>query len=287
MNKVLLLMLSLFITLTLINCNFSSTQSEDRASSSLVESSSSEMLSSSLSESSSSEIYIPFVLTIGKFTDPRDGQIYKTTIVGTQVWMAENLNYSGDDGNGNKIETIGYCFGKSDKTDSTTCDKYGRLYDWSTSMNIDDIYNTSLWNCNDEGIQGVCPFGWHLPNDDEWETMASYVANDAKLIGYLDDEWTEIGKKIKSVDGWNENVGVSSDDYYGLSFLPSGYKISIGRYYGYGSHGYWWSSTESSSIYSYNHNLNYVGDYFYRSNVNKIDFYSVRCLQNSSLESSY
>ena len=81
-------------------------------------------------------------------TDPRDGQSYKTVKIGSQIWMAENLNY--------KMENS-FCY---DNVDSN-CTKYGRLY-----VNSKD----------------VCPVGWHLPATWEWVKLFS-VLNDSSTVG--------------------------------------------------------------------------------------------------------
>jgi len=80
-------------------------------------------------------------------TDTRDGKTYNTVKIGTQTWMAENLNYSPSSGS--------WCYDNN----TSNCTKYGRLYNWETAKK-------------------VCPSGWHLPSDAEWSTLTNYVGSD-------------------------------------------------------------------------------------------------------------
>ena len=84
---------------------------------------------------------------VGTMTDSRDGKKYKTVKIGSQIWMAENLNYRTRDS---------YCY--EDKI--SNCDKYGRLYTWDAAIT-------------------ACPSGWHLPTHAEWETLVTAVGGES------------------------------------------------------------------------------------------------------------
>ena len=84
-----------------------------------------------------------FKISSSVFTDPRDGRTYKTTQIGEQVWMAENLAFDIADSK---------CY---DNVPSN-CEKYGRLYNWETANK-------------------AVPLGWHLPTDEEWENLINFV----------------------------------------------------------------------------------------------------------------
>ncbi len=185
------------------------------------------------------------------------GGSFATVTIGTQTWMKQNLN---SDVPGSK------CYGD----DPANCAKYGRLYDWATAMGLPSSCNSS--SCS-SSIQpkhrGICPSGWHIPSDDDWDALMTAVGGSSTA-----------GTKLKSATGWNTGSGYKpGTDNYGFSALPGGLGSSAGGFLDVGDGGYWWSASEYNSINAklmYMHNNGNTG-----YNVsNKDSFYSVRCLQD-------
>ena len=187
------------------------------------------------------------------FIDTRDSKTYKTVVIGTQTWMAENLNYN----NGSK------CYGNAD----SNCVKYGRLYDWATAMNISMTYNNSIYTASAKH-KGVCPTGWHLPSYEEWAELANYAGGISTA-----------GTKLKTASGWNSSG--NGTDNYGFSALPGGYVSTSSSFFNVGNNGYWWSTEEASgSSSSYCWAMGYDRGTMGKSSAYKSILYSVRCLKN-------
>ena len=100
--------------------------------------------SSSISQESSSSVVNPSTVVVKSMKDYRDGQSYKTVTIGSQTWMAQNLNYETD--------YFSFCYDKI----SSNCSKYGRHYSW-------------------KGALTACPVGWHLPTKAEFATLFTAV----------------------------------------------------------------------------------------------------------------
>ena len=198
----------------------------------------------------------------GTFTDERDGTIYKKITIGTQTWMAENLNYDipeSDDG-------TNLCYENS----ADNCEKYGRLYRWYTAMDIDESYYDKLWNGSDINHQGICPVGWHLPSDAEWDTLVNFVGDSLTA-----------GKKLKSQNGWRNNG--NGTDEYGFSALPGGRSTGGSSFYNAFEDGYWWSATEAYNNLVWIRNMDNSGERVRRHSGNsgyKSYMLSVRCVQD-------
>ena len=150
----------------------SSSSVKTESSSSKVESSSSNISSSSIDESSSSEessssLNDGYDAINNTLTDPRDGQIYKTVAIGTQVWMAENLNYLPEDTVGTIWAGKSVCGGGNWKSlEEGDCSIFGRLYEEDfTKM--------------EEYIDSICPNGWSLPSKKQYENLISFLGEDA------------------------------------------------------------------------------------------------------------
>ena len=251
--------------------------SSDGSSSSSAQSSSSSVASSAASSSS----------VLGTMTDERDGQTYKTVKIGTQTWMAENLNYA--------YTGVPYRYERDNEvytSDSTSwcynnvpanCTKYGRFYTWAAAMD-----SVGEWSTNDKGcgfdvvcsptypVRGVCPEGWHLPTVAEFKALFTAVGGtqDAKN----EVLWNNVGKMLKSISGWKSSG--NGTDAYAFSALPAGIKYNDRNFSFEGYLAYFWSSTEYDSYNAYYMYLDGNDDDVHLGNRYKNYGYSVRCVKD-------
>ena len=159
-------------------------------------------------------------VSYGEFTDPRDGQKYRTVskyddvFEKTYVFFAENLNYgkmvSGGTVQGDSTK---YCY----DNDPWYCENgWGGLYTWSNAMNfpaVCDSVSMSAEACSQKFVypsgytqpqyyvqhQGICPEGWHVASEGEW----AYLQHSSVF---------DLGSKVA---GFGNNGS-------GLSILPAG-----------------------------------------------------------------
>ncbi|MCK4677887.1 MAG: fibrobacter succinogenes major paralogous domain-containing protein [Bacteroidales bacterium] len=206
--------------------------------------------------------------------DTRDNQKYKTVQIGTQCWMAENLNIGARiDGINNQTDNSvieKYCY----NDDTVNCDIYGGLYQWDEAMQY----------VLDTGAQGICPNGWHLPSDDEWKILEGTVDSQ---YGVGDPEWDGTGERgldagyhLKSTTGWIFNG--NGTDQYGFTARPGGARYYYGGFIHLGNNAYFWSSTERNGFTAWGRRLHYSYDKVHRGNHGKAFGFSARCLQDCS-----
>ncbi|MDY3920801.1 MAG: fibrobacter succinogenes major paralogous domain-containing protein [Hallerella porci] len=267
-----------------------SSSSQESSSSIVKVSSSSEKFSSSsinIEQSSSStdgwswdvpkESRLNPNISYGTMIDKRDNKVYKTIKIGTQMWMAENLNYA-DSIQTTSLKGKSWCF----YNDSAKCDVTGRLYTWAAAIDSVALANdaNNPQTCGDrvectlpKTVRGICPEGWHLPSKNEWEDLFVAVGGEDKA-----------SKALKSRSGWSnyfEKSGNGTDDY-GFSAIPAGVRYSGGRFYNV-SFTSFWSSNEKEDWSAY---CMYLENSDIRTRFDddddKDNAISIRCLKDSN-----
>ena len=196
-----------------------------------------------------------------------EGKTYNTVQIGTQCWFKENLDV------GTKINTSQnqlnngvkekYCYENKD----SLCNIYGGLYQWEEAMQ----YNTI------EGAQGLCPAGWHIPRETEWQTLTTFLGG-AEIAG----------GKMKETGTVHWSAPNPASNSSGFSGLPGGERNVTSYWYSGGLSYYaaFWSTTEIP-----NNLIMYQGLYWYGTGVNpascqKIMGASVRCIQGAGAVTS-
>ena len=245
-------------------------------SSSSVASSSSVKSSGSIASSSSVSVVDPATVVTGTLTDDRDGQVYKTVTIGTQTWMAQNLNYA--------YTGVPYKFSSYTGSDSSSwcynnapdgCAKYGRLYTWSAVMDSAAQFSENAGTKCGYGMtctpnsphRGICPEGWHVPTNEEYSTLYANIGRTSP-----------VGKKLRSTTGWYGSYNGSDD--YGFSVLPAGYRDFNGLFALERFNAYLWSASEykfyNAGIQRFNYDIYQV----LQNEDNKGKGRSLRCLQD-------
>ncbi|MDR0982195.1 MAG: SUMF1/EgtB/PvdO family nonheme iron enzyme [Culturomica sp.] len=212
-----------------------------------------------------------------EFTDSRNGKIYPTKQIGTQCWMTKNMNI-GEKINGGVLTShqVAGIQKICNNNDESNCTIYGGLYNWAETINGENIgtgsaYDATAYNrkCATDGsghTQGICPNGWHVPSDAEFMTLEIQLGMSSTTANTTGYRGTDQGTKLKSISGWNGLLG--------------GYANVNGTFGYFGTHGFWLSSTENSSLLAWRREL-YNGEArAARYADDKSSGWSVRCLLN-------
>jgi uncharacterized protein (TIGR02145 family) len=199
------------------------------------------------------------------------GQWYHTIQVLGQCWMKENLNAgimiqsTQAQTNNNIIEK--YCMGNEEYF----CDIAGGLYFWNEMMSY----------TNETGGQGICPEGWHVPDDMDWQILEGAV-DSAYNIG--DTEWGNYGWRGTDAGGNLKQTGTEywmspnsgATDAFSFSALPGGYFVQ-GGFWGPGYKAYFWSSENGYKFYR---NMDWDQTMIQKNTGTGNPAFSVRCVKN-------
>ncbi|UCE19679.1 MAG: hypothetical protein JSV84_04865 [Gemmatimonadota bacterium] len=177
-----------------------------------------------------------------------DGNVYQTITIGTQVWMAENLKVT-HYRNGDYIS-----YATSYDNDENNIATYGLLYNWSA--------------VNDS--RGLAPEGWHMPSDDEWQTLIDYLGGDSVAGGKM--------KESGTLHWQSPNTGATNES--GFTALPGGTRGGGGNFSGMGNTALFNSSTELDNYNAWSRALRYDSSSVSRLHLSKQDGFSVRCVRD-------
>jgi uncharacterized protein (TIGR02145 family) len=185
-----------------------------------------------------------------------EGNLYKTVILGGQEWMTDNLKVT-KYRNGQPIPHIqdstvwnswnngAYVYYKHDT-------KHGVLYNW---MVVSDA-------------RGVCPTGWHVPSNADWDTLVSFLGGEELA-----------GGKMKSKLHWElpNTGGTNSSNFHAL---PKGYYGINGSFNSIGKNAYWWTSDANGDISAWGRAIGYNESGIYSGYGDKHDGLSIRCVKD-------
>jgi uncharacterized protein (TIGR02145 family) len=189
-----------------------------------------------------------------------EGKTYNTVQIGTQCWFKENLNV-GTRINGSQVQSNNgvkekYCYGDLE----SNCDIYGGLYQWDEAMQY----------VITEGVQGICPAGWHLPTDAEWSALTTFLGGESIAGGKM---------KEAGFAHWSSpNAGATNSS--GFTALPGGGRNTNGYFYLLTSNAYFWSSSQYDTSNAWLRHLYCSYVHVDRSHGNEANGFSARCVQD-------
>ncbi len=197
-----------------------------------------------------------------------EGQIYSTILIGSQCWLKENLNVGTmiTVNYGEHLQTDNdiiekYCYDNN----TANCITYGGLYEWNEAMQ----YSTT------EEVQGICPAGWHIPSDSDWN----------ELHDFLEEPYEGVGGILKSVGTLEEGTGLwHTPNYYasnavGFAGLPGGCRQPT--FIRLGLETNFWSSSQEDQDNAWFRGLHNNDDYLYATSWSKQYGHSIRCIKNT------
>ena len=234
------------------------------------------------------------------------GNVYNTVLIGSQCWTKENMRCTTSPITGSNLLTdfsSSASKAASWHPDNASHDPaYGLLYNWCAALDtfkttggVPEVANanssTTLYCTISGHRRGICPQGWHVPNDAEWAQLMAYVynndyrCNDCSYLSLSADFTSCIAKALSDTTGWNTDdeecvVGndLSTNNATGFSALPGGC-YSSNSYRNYGQRAYFWSADVSYGYADYVY-MSYNFDEMTRIDERMSAKFSVRCLKD-------
>lgn len=209
-----------------------------------------------------------------------DGNIYNTVLVGNQCWMKENLKttkyrngaiieYPGSNNAVWESNTSGAYAWYNNETGWK--EQYGALYNWYAVNNSN----------------GLCPAGWHIPDEVELEQFYTYIGGTGSPHGDQLKSCRQINSPLGGLCNTTEHPrwdyispAIYGSDDFGYSAFPGGYRYIGGAYESIGIYGLWWSSHEMDPTLAWGFGLLYDHGSVIKGKYNKTYGFSVRCLKN-------
>jgi uncharacterized protein (TIGR02145 family) len=197
-----------------------------------------------------------------------DGNLYKTTQIGEQCWMAENLKVTKWPSG---IITNRMCYDGLD----LNCELYGGLYTW--------------WVATGGGAQGLCPDGWHVPGHTEWHQLSAYISGGSSTGGNQLKSCRQVDSPLggdcntSEHPRWDSHETHYGTDDYGFSALPGGTReIPNSIYEHIGVYAIWWTSNTYTMFpeNAFTWGVSYASSALSNSFGYKDHAYSLRCVKD-------
>ena len=201
------------------------------------------------------------------------GQVYHTGQIGNQCWLKQNLNIGkmimGDQDQTNNGQIEKYCY----NNDSENCAIYGGLYQWAEIVKyLNGASNNSSWNPVPTGnVIGICPNGWHIPSDADWNILINQLGGNEVA-----------GGKMKTATGWAPGWSRNGNgsNISGFTGLPTGGRFDGGNFSHLMSTGAIWLSPEYNNFSAWYGGLTYLSAYASLSHFSKDLGRGCRCVQD-------
>ncbi len=191
-----------------------------------------------------------------------DGNIYRTIQIGSQEWMVDNLKVS-------RYRNGDLILMPSSNTEWNNLVEGGiSLYNYDQELLDDYGYLYNGYSMMDE--RNIAPIGWHIPTEEEWQTMVNQLGG-----------ITIAGGKIKGIgtSHWARyNIGATNES--GFTALPGGYILQDGTFRNQGSYGYFGTASEVDEEKIWYWKVQYDGRDLYRYDIPKQTGLSVRCVKD-------